>query len=61
MRIAFLIATLSPGGAERVAVTLCDAWAAAGNLVDLLTYQEPGERAFYCQTPGVTARPLGLT
>jgi GalNAc-alpha-(1->4)-GalNAc-alpha-(1->3)-diNAcBac-PP-undecaprenol alpha-1,4-N-acetyl-D-galactosaminyltransferase len=36
MRIFFLVSSLGRGGAERVAVTLCSAWASAGHEVTLV-------------------------
>lgn len=36
MKIAFLISSMNAGGAERVAATLCNAWARAGHEVQLI-------------------------
>jgi hypothetical protein len=35
LKILFLVSSLGPGGAERVATTLCNAWAARGDSVTL--------------------------
>jgi GalNAc-alpha-(1->4)-GalNAc-alpha-(1->3)-diNAcBac-PP-undecaprenol alpha-1,4-N-acetyl-D-galactosaminyltransferase len=47
MRIVFLVSSLGAGGAERVAVTLCNAWSARGDQVVLMpTFSGRGE-CFY--------------
>lgn len=58
MRIAFLISSLSAGGAERVAVTLCNAWSREGHEVSLLTYQRPDEPSHYPIDAAVAHYPL---
>ncbi|MCE2510419.1 MAG: glycosyltransferase [Alphaproteobacteria bacterium] len=60
MNIAFLISSLSSGGAERVASLLCNAWQEAGHRVDLLTFQAEDAPVHYKLAPGVTHHPLGL-
>lgn len=47
MRILFLISTLGAGGAERVAVTLCNAWAARGDGVTLVQTFSGSATTFY--------------
>lgn len=47
MKICFLVSSLHAGGAERVATTLCNAWAARGDTVTLIsTFSGTGE-CFY--------------
>jgi GalNAc-alpha-(1->4)-GalNAc-alpha-(1->3)-diNAcBac-PP-undecaprenol alpha-1,4-N-acetyl-D-galactosaminyltransferase len=52
MRIAFLIPTLSSGGAERVATMLCSEWCRQGHDIHLITYAEKGDPA-YELAPGI--------
>jgi glycosyltransferase involved in cell wall biosynthesis len=59
MKIAFLIATMDAGGAQRVAAILCNRWVAAHS-VALLTYHAPGEALHYQIDPGVKHFPLAL-
>lgn len=47
MNIVFLVSSLSSGGAERVASTLCNAWAARGDVVTLIPTFSGGGAAFY--------------
>jgi glycosyltransferase involved in cell wall biosynthesis len=58
LKIAFLISSLSAGGAERVASILMRSWASAGHEVVLLTYQRPGDPLHYPVPDGVVHRPL---
>ncbi|MFC5498400.1 glycosyltransferase family 4 protein [Caenimonas terrae] len=47
MKIVLLVSSLGAGGAERVATTLCSAWAARGDEVTLVaTFSGSGECAF---------------
>jgi GalNAc-alpha-(1->4)-GalNAc-alpha-(1->3)-diNAcBac-PP-undecaprenol alpha-1,4-N-acetyl-D-galactosaminyltransferase len=47
MKIVFLLSALNHGGAERVAKTLCEAWASRGDSVTLImTYSGIGERVY---------------
>ena len=57
MHIAFLIPTLSAGGAERVATLLCNYWAERGHRIDLLTFEQPGTEPFFA-VQGVTLHRL---
>lgn len=53
MKICFLVSSLHAGGAERVATTLCNAWAARGDTVTLIsTFSGTGE-CFYPLERGV--------
>lgn len=52
MKIAFVIPTLSPGGAERVATILCSEWCRQGHDIHLITYAEKGNPA-YELAPGI--------
>jgi len=47
MKIVFIIATMGPGGAERVAATLSNAWVRSGHSVHFLTFDRPGVRPYY--------------
>ncbi|MGB1547062.1 MAG: glycosyltransferase [Alphaproteobacteria bacterium] len=60
MKIAFLIGSLSAGGAERVASLLSNAWANAGHRVEILTFQSKAAAVHYALAPGVTHHPLNL-
>lgn len=57
MRLALVISTLAPGGAERVLATLANGWAAQGEHVTLLTLDVEAND-FYALHPGV--RRIGL-
>lgn len=60
MRIAFVIYSLSAGGAERVASTLINYWVDAGEQVTLVTLDSV-EKDFYQIDARVKRIPLGLT
>lgn len=47
MKIVFLVSSLNSGGAERVATTLCNAWAARGDRVTLIPTYSGGGVPFY--------------
>ncbi|MDB5758717.1 MAG: putative glycosyltransferase [Burkholderia sp.] len=47
MKILFLVSSLGSGGAERVATTLCNAWAARGDSVTLIPTYSGGGLPFY--------------
>ncbi|MGZ8941566.1 MAG: glycosyltransferase family 4 protein [Methylobacter sp.] len=47
MRILFLVSSLNAGGAERVATTLCNAWADRGYRVTLIPTFSGGGQPFY--------------
>ena len=54
MKILFLISSLGAGGAERVASTLCSAWAERHDEVTLIsTYSASEGEAFYSLHPAV--------
>jgi GalNAc-alpha-(1->4)-GalNAc-alpha-(1->3)-diNAcBac-PP-undecaprenol alpha-1,4-N-acetyl-D-galactosaminyltransferase len=46
-KIVFLVSSLGPGGAERVASTLCNSWAARGDTVVLIPTFSKGGSPFY--------------
>ena len=58
MRIVFVIPSLGPGGAERVATLLANHWAAQGHDVTLATFEAPGTEPFFAFEPGVALREL---
>jgi GalNAc-alpha-(1->4)-GalNAc-alpha-(1->3)-diNAcBac-PP-undecaprenol alpha-1,4-N-acetyl-D-galactosaminyltransferase len=47
VNIIFLVSSLGPGGAERVATTLCNAWAKRGDAVTLVTTFSGASDQFY--------------
>jgi glycosyltransferase involved in cell wall biosynthesis len=47
MRIVFLLSSLGSGGAERVAVTLCNSWAARGDTITLIATFSQKSDVFY--------------
>jgi GalNAc-alpha-(1->4)-GalNAc-alpha-(1->3)-diNAcBac-PP-undecaprenol alpha-1,4-N-acetyl-D-galactosaminyltransferase len=47
MKICLLVSSLGNGGAERVAATLCDAWAARGDQVTLIPTFSGGGTPYY--------------
>jgi GalNAc-alpha-(1->4)-GalNAc-alpha-(1->3)-diNAcBac-PP-undecaprenol alpha-1,4-N-acetyl-D-galactosaminyltransferase len=60
MRIAFIIYSLVAGGAERVAATMINHWARAGEQITLVTFDSV-ERDFYRIDARVKRIALGLT
>ena len=58
MKIVFLLSSIGSGGAERVAVTLCNAWVAQGFDVTLIATFSQGGIPFYKPTDGVRLRYL---
>jgi glycosyltransferase involved in cell wall biosynthesis len=60
MRLALVISALGAGGAERVIVTLANAWAARGWQVALITFETPGTQPYYPVDPRVALRQLGV-
>lgn len=53
MRICFLVSSLDAGGAERVATTLSNAWAARGDGVSLIATFSAGGKPFYAVSDAV--------
>jgi glycosyltransferase involved in cell wall biosynthesis len=47
VHIAFVIATLGAGGAQRVATLLSNQWAKDGHDVDLISFENAGDEPFY--------------
>jgi glycosyltransferase involved in cell wall biosynthesis len=60
MRLALVISALGAGGAERVIVTLANAWAARGWQVALITFEPPGTKPYYQVDRRVALRQLGV-
>ncbi|HEY4134062.1 MAG TPA: glycosyltransferase family 4 protein [Alphaproteobacteria bacterium] len=60
LKIAFLIPSVTAGGAERVAATLCNQWAETGHAVSLMTFEAPGASPHYQIDEKVRVRPLDL-
>ena len=60
MKIAFIISTLSHGGAERVASILVNQWVVSSNDVYLLTFESPGTIPFYTIDKRVELRQLDV-
>lgn len=61
MNIAFMIASLGPGGAERVATTLCNAWSGLGHAVTIITMDDHAIAPFYELKPQVVRIGLGIS
>ncbi len=61
MRIAFVIPSLGPGGAERVATLLANYWASEGHEVLIATFDSPGVEPFFAVDPRVEVRGLSAT
>ena len=59
MRIGCVIASLGSGGAERVMLSLCTAWAARGDSVTLFTFDDGGQD-FHAVPAGVTRVALNI-
>jgi GalNAc-alpha-(1->4)-GalNAc-alpha-(1->3)-diNAcBac-PP-undecaprenol alpha-1,4-N-acetyl-D-galactosaminyltransferase len=47
MRIAFVISSLGPGGAEKCASIICNAWVEFGHRVTIITFDEDFNKPFY--------------
>lgn len=60
MRIAFLIPTLSAGGAERVITIMANFWAAKGHTVIVFSLDAPDAPSFFTLHPKVQLYPLDL-
>ena len=61
MNIAFVIPSLGPGGAERVATLLCNFWAGAGHAVTLITFEGDDTAPFYPLDRRVAVRKLAAS
>lgn len=60
MRMALVISSLGPGGAERVLTLLANRWAALGHTVSLITLAGCDESPFYDLHADIKLMPLGL-
>lgn len=61
MRIAFVIPSLGPGGAERVASLLCNEWVGLGHAVTLATFDRPSAEPFFALKDGVAVAGLAAS
>lgn len=60
LRIAFVIPTMTAGGAERVAATLCSRWAGDGHAVSMFTFESPEAVPHYSIDSRVEIHALDL-
>jgi len=58
LRILFVIPSLGPGGAERVASLLVNDWVDDGHEVTLVTFEMPGAEPFFALDPRVNTQLL---
>ncbi len=61
MRIVFVIPSLGPGGAERVAILLANEWVDRGHEVTLITFEMRGAEPFFPLDPRVEVRGLAAS
>ena len=61
MRIAFVIPTLGPGGAERVASLLSSDWTARDHIVDLIVFENDWTEPFHALDRSVAIHRLSAT
>ena len=61
LRIGFVIPSLGPGGAERVASLLANDWAAQGHEVTLATFEMPGAERFFALNNQVEVHGLAAS
>ncbi len=61
LRIACIISTMQPGGAQRVIAQICDFLAARGNEVSLITLEPEGTPSFFPLSAAVRPLYLGRT
>lgn len=58
--LAFIIPTMSAGGAERVAATLCNQWSELGHDVHLITFEPKDASSQYPLGPNIKLHRLNL-
>jgi glycosyltransferase involved in cell wall biosynthesis len=61
VRIAFVIPSLGPGGAERVATLLANYWVGEGHEVLIATFDRPGAEPFFPVDSRIALRGLAAT
>jgi glycosyltransferase involved in cell wall biosynthesis len=61
VRLTLVVASLGPGGAERVVATLANAWARRARAVTLLTLDDGSQPPFYALDPAIRHVPLKVT
>lgn len=60
MKIVFIISSLGAGGAERVATTICNAWAEIGHKVTIITFDDEPLKPFYKLDSAIKLFGLGV-
>lgn len=58
--VAFVLAGLGAGGAERVVSLIADAWARAGRRITIITFDRDDEASFHPLPPGIVLRRLAI-
>lgn len=58
--VAFVLAGLGAGGAERVVSLIADAWARAGRRITIITFDGENEASFHALPPGIVLRRLAI-
>jgi glycosyltransferase involved in cell wall biosynthesis len=61
VRLTLVVASLGPGGAERVVATLATAWVRRNSAVTLLTLDDGARAPFYPLDPAIRHVPLAVT
>ena len=58
LRIAFVIPTLGPGGAERVASLLASDWVGRNHAIDLIVFETDSSEPFHVLEPNIAVHRL---